>query len=439
MIQDDPAAVRLQPLLGRLANWERSRPASFPFDLRTMRALLAGIGPVPAPAVQVGGSKGKGTTCAFLDALAQAASVRVGVYTSPHVVTLLERIRIDGRQIAVDELEGLLVRVLDVAAARGVTPTFFEATTAAAVAAFARAGTGLAVYEVGLGGRLDATTAIPVDASILTGVELEHTEILGDTVAAIAAEKAHVVRPGGIGFTAAAGEALAVLERHAAGVGARLAVLGRDFGYRDERREDGAFLAVLRLPGGAEHPVRLPDARGFEPPALALAAAAFAELLPHATLRLDPAPRPVLPCRFETLRCDDGGALVLDGAHTEESLRVVAAELARRWPGRRGSILFGCAHGKRWREGLSWLLPFADRVVVTAPPGTVGEDPATIAAWLRGRGTTSVVENDLDAAWAALLAAPAPRLVTGSFYLAGAVRGRVADRQRQHEDSTDSR
>jgi len=422
----DPAAARLQPLLDRLVNYERLRPDRRLWDLATMRALLRRPGALRPvrPAVQVGGSKGKGTTCAFLEALAGAAGIRAGVYSSPHVETLLERIRCGGRDVDVETLERQL-RALLAAPAGDRAPTFFEAMTLCAAEWFAEQRAGLAIYEVGLGGRYDATTALPVDAGIVTTIELEHVDVLGDTIALIAGEKAPVIRAGGFGFTGTTGEARAVIAAHAREVGARLCVLGEHFGLRDPRWTHDGLRAVLWLPDGRELPVFLPDAAGFEAPALALAAASFAWLLPDAHLQLDPAPRPRLPCRFEVLREPDGEVLVLDGAHTERSLEQVAAELQRRWPGRRAAVLFGSATGKRWRQGLSALLQVADSFVVTGLEGTSGEDPSAIAAWLSSVGARCEVAPGVVEGLAALRRARGPRLVAGSFYLAGCVRSLV--------------
>jgi folylpolyglutamate synthase/dihydropteroate synthase len=145
-------------------------------------------------------------------------------------------------------------------------------------------------------------------------------------------------------------------------------------------------------------------------------------VLPNRPLCIDPAPRPRLPCRFEVRREADGEALVLDGAHTEQSLAMVAAEVRRRWPGRAASVLFACARGKRWQAGLSALLPVADSFVVTELVGTTGEDPAAIAAFLAAAGARSEVAADFESGLARLRARPGPRLVVGSFYLAGLVR-----------------
>lgn len=419
----DPAAERLAPLLSQLVNHERARPDRRLWDLATMQRLLqrAGAPPCVRPAVQVGGSKGKGTTCAMLEGLVQASGGTAGVYSSPHVTTLLERIRIGGVDVTVEQLEPLLREIL-AAPAGARAPTFFEAMTLAAAAGFAQRGVDLAIYEVGLGGRYDATTALPTDAAIVTTIELEHTDLLGDTVAAIAGEKAPIMRTGGVGFTGTTGEALAVMRAHAAAIDAPLHVLGEHFGLRDVGWQDDGARGRLWLPDGRELPFFLPDAAAFELPALALAAATFAHVMQHARLAVDPVVPFRLPCRFERRREPDGEVLILDGAHTEQSLRMVAHELRRRWPGRSATVLFASAAGKRWREGLSALLPVADGFVVTELSGTVGEDPAAIAAWLGAHGARSEVAADVASGLRALRRHPGPRLVAGSFYLAGQVR-----------------
>ncbi|HEX6813714.1 MAG TPA: cyanophycin synthetase [Planctomycetota bacterium] len=427
----DPAAERLEPLLSQLVNYERTRPDRRLWDLATMRALLARPGAVVPPrvAVQVGGSKGKGTTGAFLEAFATASGVVAGFYSSPHVETLLERIRCGGQQIPVAELEARLARLL-AEPCGDRRPTFFEAMTLVAAEWFAAQRAALAVWEVGLGGRYDATTALPVLASIVTTIELEHTDVLGDTIAAIAGEKAPIVRAGGVGFTGTTGEALDVVRAHARAVGATLFVLGEHCGVRELQWDAEGLRGQLWLPDARVLPFLLPGAARFEVPAMALAAAAFAHVLPEVPLRLLPAPRPALPCRFEVRREPDGEVLVLDGAHTEQSLQAVADELARRYPGRRAAVLFGSATGKRWREGLSRLLPLADSVVVTELSGTTSEDPAAIAAFLAGAGVRSEVAADAESGLAALRRRPGPRLVVGSFYLAGQVR-RFVDAESQ--------
>ena len=419
----DPAAALLEPLVRRMVDYERTRPDRRLWSLEGIRALLDEVAPArPRLAVQIAGSKGKGTTGAFLAGLARAAGLRVGVYSSPHVETVCERIVIDGEPIDPVRLRDRVAAMVEAGERLGIALTFFEVMTAAAACEFGEEQLDLVVYEAGLGGRFDATTAIAVDASIVTGVELEHTEVLGDTVEAIASEKAAVIRPEGTAFTAARGAALNVIASHAAEVGAVLHTFGEGFRFTNPVWSGTEYCDTLCLPDGAALRVRLPDARAYELPALALAVATLQALRPSLELSLDPVARPGLPGRFEVLSSRDGQPLVLDGAHTEESMAAVASEFARRWPGQKIAVLFACAKGKRWRTGLSQLLPIVDSIVVAELSGTVGEDPVPIAEWLRSQGQASAVVDDVAAGLAALESHSGPRLVVGSFYLVGRAR-----------------
>ncbi|MEM7199294.1 MAG: cyanophycin synthetase [Planctomycetota bacterium] len=424
----DEAHDRLRALVAPLTNYERTRPDQPRWSLDTMRALLAGPGfALPEGLlVQIGGSKGKGTTALYLESLARAAGLRVGTYLSPHLQSLRERVRLDGMPAEAATLERHLRATLAQAKHLGLQPSFFEVMTHAALGAFADAGVDLGILEVGLGGRLDATTAVPVDASIVTVVELEHTELLGDTVEAIAGEKAHVLRADRPGFTGATGGALQVLRQRAAAVRTSLHEDGTSFGLEALREDATDLRGVFRTVDGRRQPFALTGAAAFERPALSLAAACLATLAPDRPLPLDPVPRPTLPGRFEVLACPDGAPLVLDGAHTERSARALAEELERRYPGRRPWIAFASAAGKRWRDGLKWLAPRADRVVVTALTGTQSEPPEAIADWLRSQGTPCEVAVDVPEALARLMAGGELRVVTGSFYLVGSVRSQLS-------------
>lgn len=417
----DQAVARLSPLLDRLVNYERDRPNQALWDLAVTSALLsrAGAATPRRPAVQVGGSKGKGSTCTMLAALANRAGMSVGVYTSPHVTTLLERIVVDGSTVPIDDLERILRQVLATPGERA--PTFFEAMTVAAAQWFAERRVDLAVYEVGLGGRLHATTASPVDLSILTTIELEHTEILGDTVAAIAREKAHIIRPGGIALTTATGEALPQLQARADEVGAKLLVADRDFGAVRVRDRGDLLTGNLWLPDRLV-PFELRGGAMFDLSALAVAACGLETLRPGVLGKELAMTRPQAPCRFEVLPQPDGGAVVLDGAHTERSMAAVAEELRRRWPGRKFAVLFGSAAGKRWRESLSCLLPLVDNLKVTAVSGTSSEDPSLIAEHCHARGIAAERVDDVEAGLAALARCGGIRVVVGSFYLVGEAR-----------------
>src|SRR5918993_2132843 len=170
--------------------------------LRNVELLLAALGSPQGsfPAVQIAGTNGKGSTAAMLDAVCRAASLRAGLYTSPHLVSVTERVRVAGRDITREEFARQTAAVrgaaLGLRAQLGALPTFFEHLTAVALAAFREARVELAILETGLGGRLDATTAARAATVAVTPVALDHQEYLGRTLAEIAAEKAAIIRPG---------------------------------------------------------------------------------------------------------------------------------------------------------------------------------------------------------------------------------------------------
>lgn len=422
----DPSTRRIAALCAELTNYERDRPDRVRFDLASMQALLArpGAPDLPPRLVQVGGSKGKGTTARYLAALArETQGWRTGVYSSPHAETVLERVCIDGEPVDEATLTAALEGVLDFAKVEGLTISFYEAMTAAALDCFARCGVELGVLEVGLGGRLDATTAVPVAMSVLTMVELEHTEILGDTIEAIAGEKVHILRPGKAGVTGVDGVALEVAERRAAAVDCALEVLGRDL-VVEAAHEADVLQVALRAARGDRTTIAVPHAPAYEARAAALAWAALRRLdgvvdLPE-RVRIA---RPAAPCCFEVF---DGSRFVLDGAHTPGSAELLRAELQRRFGDAPRALLFGCARGKRWREMLERLVPDCELVLLSPVEGTACEDPAAVRDWLRAqqlsKNATVDCVSGVDEGVARLREQRGLKICTGSFYLAGAAR-----------------
>jgi len=184
--------------------------------------------------IVVAGTNGKGSTCAMLEAMLLAAGYRVGLYTSPHLVDFNERARVDGRVASDAEL---IEQFQAVEAARGATSlTYFEFTTLAILRLFACAGLDAVVLEVGLGGRLDAVNIVDADCAVVTSVDLDHTEWLGDTRERIGLEKAHVYRPGRPAICSDPRPPQSLLD-HAARIGADLWLFGRDFNYSGDRQQ----------------------------------------------------------------------------------------------------------------------------------------------------------------------------------------------------------
>jgi dihydrofolate synthase/folylpolyglutamate synthase len=412
------------------------------FSLDPIRALLARLGnPERAlPVVHVAGSKGKGSTALMTEAILRGAGRRVGTYTSPHLERWTERFRVDGVEIDADRLAAAVEQVrphVEALAAGDVqtAPTFFDATTAAAFVLFAEARVDCAVLEVGLGGRLDSTNACEPAVTCITSIELEHTDRLGDTFAAIAAEKAGILKPG---IPAVVGplreDALAVVERRAAEVGAPLSRLGREF--EGEMLEADLEGSRIRLRAGALETtvrLRLLGAPSVHNAALALACAkrmlgdalsepALAEVARASLARVE------LPGRIEML-CRRPVILV-DAAHTADSARALASVLERL--ARPLHLVLSISAGKDVGAILETLLPLASSLVLTRAEPVRSMAPEDLASLTEriARDLPVHVEADPRVAVHAARARCADSdalCVTGSVYLAGIARAQLRE------------
>ena len=416
-----------------LIDYERpAERARARFTLDPIRALLARIGSPERDLrpIHVAGSKGKGSTVLLAEALLRGAGLRTGVFTSPHLLRWTERFRIDGREVDGEALAHAVERIRPAVLALraedpALAPTFFDATTAAALLLFAEAGLDAVLLEVGLGGRLDSTNAVHPAVTCVTSIEREHTEILGDTLGAIAAEKAGILKPG---VPAVAGrlpeEARAVVRARALALGCPLAELGRDFAVAVVERE--AFRQCVRLEDGAfRTDAWLPLLGDPAASALRSGLADPAQLAAGAPAALAAAE---LPGRIEVL--GRAPLRIADGAHTLASARALAAALER-VPHARTHLVLSVSSGKDV-EGLCALLaPHADRVTLTRADARKSLDPAELAPILRRLAPTldvRVVPNAHLALRAAREEAGPDDLVcaTGSIYLAGIARAVLA-------------
>lgn len=397
--------------------------SSIELGLERIAAACAALGEPQGryPAILVAGTNGKGSTCAFLDAALRAAGKRVGLYTSPHLVSCRERIRVGGAPISTAALDEAVERLR--AAYRGPPLTYFEAMTALAFDHFARARVDVAVIEVGLGGRLDATNVPGSDlrATVVTRLGLDHAEWLGETIEAIAAEKGAICRQGVPLVTAPqpAG-ALAVLERIAAERGAPLVVAGRDatlvpgeggLSWEGRRwRIDGIRLG-------------LKGAHQAQNAAVALATLEACGLGVDETAALEGLRAARWPGRLEVV--GERPVVVLDGAHNPDGAAALADSFPSLWPGVRPQLVFGVLGDKARHGMMEALLPLAARVHLCTPDSPRAVPAASLAEEARGHAREvevhATVEAALDAARAAAGAAGVV-LVCGSLYLVGEAR-----------------
>ena len=396
--------------------------------LERIEAVLDAIGrPEQAFTIaQVGGTNGKGSISAMLAAMLQAAGRRVGLYTSPHLAHYRERIRVDGRPISesdfvdgVDAL-GTLITRLDL--------TVFEAGTALALDHFCRARVDVAVLEVGLGGRLDATTVGKPRVVVLGPIDYDHQHELGDTLALIATEKAAIIRSG-VAFSARQDPAAeAVITRRAAETGVPLSLEGRDLRVTPI----GFTLEAQRL--HLEGPDwRIPDVAcgllGVYQPGNALLAAAAARELGAAEGAIRAGLRGVRwPGRFQIFRRDP--LVVLDGAHNPAGARALAASLRAYFPGRLVTFVIGILADKDAGGILAALRPLAARVILTASANPRAAAPEALRALLPAGARVDTARSPQDALAMAIAEDPHGIVcVAGSLSLIGDVLAAAGDGQ----------
>ena len=396
--------------------------------LERIEAVLDAIGrPEQAFTIaQVGGTNGKGSISAMLAAILQAAGRRVGLYTSPHLAHYRERIRVDGRPISesdfvdgVDAL-GTLITRLDL--------TVFEAGTALALDHFCRARVDVAVLEVGLGGRLDATTVGKPRVVVLGPIDYDHQHELGDTLALIATEKAAIIRSG-VAFSARQDPAAeAVITRRAAETGVPLSLEGRDLRVTPI----GFTLEAQRL--HLEGPDwRIPDVAcgllGVYQPGNALLAAAAARELGADEGAIRAGLRGARwPGRFQIFRRDP--LVVLDGAHNPAGARALAASLRAYFPGRPVTFVIGVLADKDAGGILAALRPLAARVILTASANPRAAAPEALRALLPAGARVDTARSPQDALAMAIAEDPHGIVcVAGSLSLIGDILAAAGDGQ----------
>ncbi len=374
--------------------------------------------------VQVGGTNGKGSIAAMLATILKAAGRRVGLYTSPHLCSFRERIRVNAEPIAPDAVvDG--VDALGTLIAR-FDATMFEAATALALDHFAREAVDVAVLEVGLGGRLDATTVGRPAATVLGQIDFDHTEYLGHTLAEIAGEKAAIIRSGVALSAAQAPEARDVIIRRAEETGVPLLLEDRDVHVTVEARGLAGQRISCTGPDFELTAVELPLLGVFQP-ANALLAIATAHVLgvEDSAIRAG-LKRARWPGRFEIVRRDP--FLVLDGAHNPAGARALARSLRDLFGERPLTLVLGLSQDKDARAILDTLAPLATRLVLTRASNERAADPrALVAALPPVSPQAEIAESPAQALRVAMQAPQTPIIcVAGSLFLLGDVLSLLA-------------
>jgi len=429
------------------------KPRGIRFGLENTRLVLERLGNPQDnfKVIHIAGSNGKGSTAAFLDSILQRSGSKVGLYTSPHLNHYRERFRVAGVnvsdraiELAAERLlsEGLGQNPRDIANwvtqqnlvekmnaenwynQRGGTDdfcrlTFFECTTILAVLIFAELGVDLAIMECGMGGRLDATNVFTPVLSMITPIHLEHTEWLGDTIAAIASEKAAIIKPDiPVVCGRQVSEAAEVIVEQASTVGAPLSMMFDDFeGWGDWQA------AYFRTPSRQLGPIRLGLAGVHQIDNAAMAVGGLDHLAQAGIEVSDHKVEQGLakvnwPARFERFGPD--GEWIVDGAHNPDGVRALAAATKDTFGDQPVQLVFGVLGEKDAAQMLSILEPLSERIELVFPQDARGRDPLTLKSYIK---IASQIHTSVSEALDSLAAEPgSPVLIAGSLTIAGEAR-----------------
>ena len=425
--------------LNSFINYERETRydynISFKLDRIRRIARLLGDPHREVPSIHVAGTKGKGSTSAIIQSILTQAGFKTGLYTSPHLVSLRERIRIGGTLIAEDDVARLLEKVkIIVEKMRGDEPSFFEVCTALAYLYFKEKKADIAVYETGLGGRLDATNIIEPLVSVITPISYEHTDRLGSTLREIASEKGGIIKEGGICVLAPQEEeALGVLERICEAKKARIVLVGRDVRARELSADEEKEVFSVSSPS-AEYPRLETRLIGSHQVVNAATAIAAIEALREHGIRVAPAAiekgvaAASWPGRLEVV--SRWPFVLLDGAQNKASANVLSSAVKKIFRDRGKYkdlvLVLGVSKDKDIKGILEELLPIADRVILTKSKIVErAAEPSAVRAFINA-GTKDVVltanvKEALDKAYSKANSEDLI-LVTGSLFVVGEAR-----------------
>lgn len=429
--------------LSSLSDFERLRIVRYNtqnFDLDRMRLLLKKLGNPQDKfrSVHVAGTKGKGSTCAMIASMLDASGYKTGLYTSPHLIDIRERISIAGEMVSQSEFARLIRRVEPIVNRMKPTPTYFDVLTALAFLYFAEQGVQIAVVETGLGGRLDSTNVINPEVTAITSISKDHMAQLGSTLARIAEEKAGIFKRGVPAITVAQDpEADAVLARVAEKVGAPLDVAGKtiEFSYRFESsRMLGPHNRVcLTTPQSKFEHLAVPLMGEHQAINCGLALSVIDRLKLRGfaisdAKAMEGLARTKVPGRMEMVNTTP--RVIVDGAHNAASLDAMMRAIGQYIPYDSMVVIFGCCADKDVPGMLERITSGADKVIFTKVDNIRSADPNELAArYVELYGKMAQVAPTLEEALGIANRAVTKEdliCITGSFYLVGEAKKHFA-------------
>jgi len=377
-------------------------------------ASLAGDPHAKLGFIHVAGTNGKGSVCAFLESIYRRTGLRVGLFTSPHLISFRERVQINREPIPEADVVRLLTRLRALAEADGLQPTFFEYVTVMALGWFAERDCDLVVLETGMGGRLDSTNIVTPLVSVITDIGIDHAAFLGDTLEAIAGEKAGIIKAGvPVVAIAQRTEAMGVIRDRAESVGAPLMVV-------DSEQEQGSVQEnenshFLGLTPSLRNGYRRRNARLAGGVVEVLNEASILPRISDVTLR-DGLESASWPGRLQVIR-RDAKTWLLDGAHNEDGLRALAAVVLEFAPVGGRTLILGILGDKPVAGAVAVIGEAFDRVLLTPVKSVRAGDPLAQLEAFRKAGVTAELAADLATAMKSVDTEFA--VIAGSFYLVG--------------------
>jgi len=415
-----------------------TQAAAAKFDLENISMLAEALGHPERKyrSVHIAGTNGKGSTAAFTESILRTAGIKTGLYTSPHLERINERIRVNGEEISDADFAESFTKIqilIEELLARGelrAHPTFFEVVTALAFEHFAKVGVEIAVFEVGLGGRLDATNILTPEVSVITRVDFDHENFLGHSIEEIAGEKAGIIKAGvPVILAAQRAEARDVILKRAAELGAAVHESEREYVAEVVSFVDGCVRAdVTDVRSVARFRVA-PNLRGQFQLGNAVNAIAVAGMLRQRGRAISAAAieqgiaNAIWPGRIEKLQ--SGPDVYLDGAHNPSAARELANFLKENFAGRHITLLFAAMRDKAVDEIAGILFPLAAEVIFTQPKISRAISAAQVAEMAGEYASHFRVIPDAQAAFEEALAGARNDdaiFVTGSLYLVGELR-----------------
>lgn len=376
--------------------------------LEQPRKLLRETLSFPKPGVKVihvAGTNGKGSTCSIIDTLACACGNRTGLFTSPHLIHYGERIQINGTMMPEDTIAQYLTDVREHVASWQNHPTFFEITLAIAMRYFREKNCELIILETGMGGRLDATTAVPADVAVITPIALDHSQWLGDTLEEIAAEKAGIIVP------------------HKPVISAPQEPAAH---YVIEQTANELICPIEFIDEPLEgYSINLPGAHQKDNAALALAACHRIGLPLNSDIVRQALAEVTWPGRFEKLQTPNSQFdMILDAAHNPHAARALVTTWQEEYPDQKAHVIFGAVEGKNTDQVLAILSPIAQHLHFTpthSPRSLTGEE---LVNSLPNTAPPYTVHHSLDDALSSV--SSSPTLICGSIFLIGQAKALLA-------------